>query len=136
VEHLTQPGDVVGERGQRDMGRPYLESVRLEALDHSAPAGHVGPGAMDENDVHRAGHVVPHSLLELRTWGSVVSPDPARIARSRDFKATPKSCGMLARSCDDGPGAQAPELTVVLDAPEQLSEGRGAMIVGDDGPGS
>ena len=61
LEHLTQPGDVVRERAQRELRRPHLEAVCLEALDDAAPAGPVGPGAMDENDVRPAVHF-DHSL--------------------------------------------------------------------------
>src|SRR6266704_5981203 len=57
VEYLAQPGDVVGERGQRELRRSDLEAVCLEALDDAAPAGPVGPGAVDKNDVRSAVHL-------------------------------------------------------------------------------
>src|SRR5207244_388341 len=44
LEHLAQPYDVVGERAERELGRPHLEALCLEALDDAAPAGPVGPG--------------------------------------------------------------------------------------------
>ena len=64
LEHLAQPRDVVGERAQRELRRSHLEALRLEALDHAAPAGSVGPGAVDENDVRPSVHCrLPSSEL-------------------------------------------------------------------------
>ena len=56
LEHLTQAGDVVGERAQRELRRSDLEAVGLQALDDAAPARPVGPCAMDENDVRSTVH--------------------------------------------------------------------------------
>src|SRR5712691_6440843 len=65
LEHLAQPRDVVCERGQRELRRSDLEAVCLEALDNAAPAGPIGPGAMDENDVWPAVHLFPTPFVEL-----------------------------------------------------------------------
>jgi hypothetical protein len=65
VEHLAQPRDVIGERAERELGRPHLEAVVLEALDHPAPTRPVGPGAMDENDVRATAHVMPTPFCRL-----------------------------------------------------------------------
>src|SRR5712691_4621035 len=64
LEYLAQPADVVGKRGQRELRRPHLEALCLEALDDAAPAGPVGPGAMDENDVRPAVHLSPTPFVE------------------------------------------------------------------------
>src|SRR5439155_23522988 len=45
--------------GQRELRRPHLEALFLEAFDDAAPAGPVGPGAMNENDVRPAVHLSP-----------------------------------------------------------------------------
>ena len=39
VEHLAQPGEVVGQRAQRKLGCPDLKAVGLQTLDDGAPAG-------------------------------------------------------------------------------------------------
>jgi hypothetical protein len=51
LEHLAEPRDVVGERAERKLGRPHLESPTLKAFDDSVPAGAVGPSSVDEDDV-------------------------------------------------------------------------------------
>ena len=57
VEHLAQPRDVVGECRHRKLRRGDAEAVRLQAFDDCAPAGAIGPGAVDENDVRVTVHV-------------------------------------------------------------------------------
>src|SRR5207244_13225532 len=56
LEHLSQPRHVVDERVERELRGSDLEAVCLEAFDDAAPAGPVGPGAMNENDVGPAVH--------------------------------------------------------------------------------
>src|SRR5438128_8561296 len=65
LEYLAQPRDVVGERAERELRRSDLEPFCLEALDDVAPAGPVGPGAMDENDVRPVVHLSPTPFFEL-----------------------------------------------------------------------
>src|SRR6202023_3047776 len=57
VQHLAQPGDVIGQRGQRELGGGDPVAVGLQALDDAAPAGAVGPRAVDENDVRSGVHL-------------------------------------------------------------------------------
>src|SRR5207302_9507514 len=59
LEYLAQPRDVVCERAERELRRSDLEAVCLELLDDAAPAGPVGPGAMDKNDVGPTIHREP-----------------------------------------------------------------------------
>src|SRR6266852_2144924 len=59
LEHLAQPRDVVCERAERKLRRSDLEAVCLELFDDAAPAGPVGPGAVDKNDVRSAVHFSP-----------------------------------------------------------------------------
>jgi hypothetical protein len=83
LEHLAQPCDVVGERAHGELGRPYLEAICLEAPDDAAPAGPIGPGAMDENNVWPAVHCRPLPCLESwnaqcrQTGAGRASHDPA-----------------------------------------------------------
>ena len=51
LEYLAEPRDVVGERAERKLGRPHLESPTLKAFDDAVPAGALGPGSVDEDDV-------------------------------------------------------------------------------------
>ena len=44
-------GDGIGERGQRILHRRHMQPGRLQKRDDLAPAGPVGPGAVDEDDV-------------------------------------------------------------------------------------
>ena len=107
LEHLAQPRDVVGERAQRELRRSHLEALSLEALDHAAPAGSVGPGAVDENDVRSSVHF--DSLLRSCGRVSVAGEAPARITRSCDLKARRTRWDMLASRSDvDEPRAGAP----------------------------
>ena len=46
-EHLAQPGDVVGQRAQRKLRRSDLETVGLQTLNDTAPAGPLCPCAMN-----------------------------------------------------------------------------------------
>jgi hypothetical protein len=55
-QHLAQPGNVSGQRGLRELGRGYLVPVGLQALDDRAPAGPVGPRAVDEDDIRPDTH--------------------------------------------------------------------------------
>ncbi len=57
VQHLAHAGDVVGQRGQRELGCGDVVAVGLQALDDAAPAGAVGPCAVDENDVRSSIHL-------------------------------------------------------------------------------
>src|SRR5690348_14871847 len=57
VQHLAQPGNVVGQRGQRELGCGDVIAAGLEALDDAAPARAVGPCAVDENDVRPGVHL-------------------------------------------------------------------------------
>jgi hypothetical protein len=57
LEHLTEPGDIVYQRAERELWGSHLEAVGLEALDDAAPEGPVGPSAIDENDVGPGVHV-------------------------------------------------------------------------------
>src|SRR5438132_10612079 len=66
LEHLAQPRDVVGKRAERELRRSDLEAVCLEVLDDAAPAGPVGPGAVDEDDVGPTVHGEP--LLCSVSW--------------------------------------------------------------------
>jgi hypothetical protein len=45
-QHLAQPGDVIRQRGQRELGCCDVVAVGLQALDDGAPTGAVGPGTM------------------------------------------------------------------------------------------
>jgi len=53
VQHLPQPGDVVGQGRLRELGCGDGEAGGLQALDDGAPAGAVGPCAVDEDDVRQ-----------------------------------------------------------------------------------
>ena len=77
LEHLAQTRDVVGKRVERELRRSDLEAVCLEALDDAAPAGAVGPGAMDKNDVRPAVHFSPTPFVELRN-DEAIPPDAER----------------------------------------------------------
>jgi hypothetical protein len=57
LEHLAQPRDVVGERVERELRRPHLETLSLQAFDDAAPAGPIGPRTVDEKDVRSVVHV-------------------------------------------------------------------------------
>src|SRR5262245_6685742 len=95
---IAQPGDVVGERGQRELRRSHLESVRLEALDDAASAGPVGPGAVNEDNVGPAVHPEP-SFARSCGSASLDGAAPARIARSCDLKLLeePRVCSLEER---------------------------------------
>jgi hypothetical protein len=56
VQHLAQPGNIVGQCGQRELGCADVVAVGLQALDDRAPAGAVGPCAVDEDDVRSGVH--------------------------------------------------------------------------------
>jgi hypothetical protein len=47
----AQPGDVIGQPGQRELGCGDRVAVGLEVLDDGAPTGAVGPGAVHQDDV-------------------------------------------------------------------------------------
>ena len=51
AKHVAQSRDVVGERCLGKLGSGDVVAVGLEALDDRAPAGAVGPRAVDEDDV-------------------------------------------------------------------------------------
>ncbi len=53
----AQPGDIVGQPGQRDLGCGDAVAVCLQVLDDGAPTGPVGSGAVDEDDVGHRSHV-------------------------------------------------------------------------------
>src|SRR5580658_1308777 len=57
VQHLAQPGHVIGQRGQRELGGGDVVAVGLQALDDAAPAGAVSPCAMDKHDVRLSIHL-------------------------------------------------------------------------------
>jgi hypothetical protein len=57
VQHLAQPGHVVGQRGQRELGRGDMVTVGLQAFDDVAPARALGPCAVDENDIRSGVHL-------------------------------------------------------------------------------
>jgi len=63
LQYLTQAGDVVGERRQRELGCRDVEAVGLQPLDDGTPARTIGPGAVDEDDV---GSVF---MYEFSLWG-------------------------------------------------------------------
>ncbi len=56
LEHLAESRDVIRKRGERKLGRAHLEAFGLQAFDHAAPAGPVGPGSVDEDDVGAIAH--------------------------------------------------------------------------------
>src|SRR5205807_10394655 len=56
VQHLAQPGDVIGQRGQWKLGGGDVVAVGLQALDDGAPTGAVGPGTMHQHDIRESIH--------------------------------------------------------------------------------
>src|SRR4029077_13740563 len=54
---LPKAGNIVGERGERELRGTDAEARVLEALDHAGPARPIGPRPVDENDVRTATHV-------------------------------------------------------------------------------
>jgi hypothetical protein len=63
LEHLPQAGDVVGERAQWKLRRSDVEAVGLQALNNTAPAGPLGPRAMNQDDVRPAVHLGDSFLI-------------------------------------------------------------------------
>ena len=55
-QHLAQPGNVSVQRGLRELGRGDVVAVGLQALDDRAPAGAVGPCAVNEDDIRMNTH--------------------------------------------------------------------------------
>ena len=51
VQHLAQPGDIIRQRGLRELGRGDGVAAGLQALDDGAPARAVGPRAVDDDEV-------------------------------------------------------------------------------------
>src|SRR5262249_37755357 len=74
-EHLTEPGHVVGKRGEWELRRGDREAVLLEVLDDGAPARSVGPGSVHEHDVQRGIHCGPPSW-RLRAAGEAARKPP------------------------------------------------------------
>ena len=69
-QDLTQPGDIIGQRGQRELGCSDAVPVGLQLLDNGAPTGAVGPGAVHEDDVGQRSHDgAPSSLRSTMTTG-------------------------------------------------------------------
>ncbi len=69
----AQPGDIVGQPGQRDLGCGDAVAVCLQVLDDGAPTGPVGSGAVDEDDVGIAvmSGLLPAALqADARRWNS------------------------------------------------------------------
>src|ERR1700722_17690305 len=79
VQHLAQPGNVIGERGQRELRRGDVVAVGLQALDDAAPAGALGPGAVDEDDVRSGVHL---GSLRSRFLLPSCEPGPGQGIRS------------------------------------------------------
>jgi hypothetical protein len=50
-EDVPQAGDIVLGRGLGELRGGDVVALGLQALDHSTPAGPVGPGAMDEDNI-------------------------------------------------------------------------------------
>jgi hypothetical protein len=55
-QHLAQPGHISGQRGLGELGRDDLVAVGLQALDDRAPAGAIGPPAVDQDDIRPDTH--------------------------------------------------------------------------------
>ena len=51
VQHLAQPGDVVGQGGHRELRGGDVVTAGLQPLDDTAPAGAIGPRAVDQDNV-------------------------------------------------------------------------------------
>jgi hypothetical protein len=57
-QHVAQPADIICQRRQGKLGCRDVVAVRLQALDHRAPAGTIRPGAMDKNYVRPSAHFI------------------------------------------------------------------------------
>ena len=69
VQHLAQPGDVIGYRGHRELRCRDVVATGLQALDDRAPARTISPRAVDENDIGSCSHVSGSFLVTaVRPW--------------------------------------------------------------------
>src|ERR1700733_10146344 len=57
VQHLTQPGDVIGQGGLRELRCRNVIAGGLQPLDDGAPARPVGPRAVHKDDIRLSVHV-------------------------------------------------------------------------------
>src|SRR4029453_1610089 len=80
LEHLAKPSDVGAQRALRELWRSDVEAVGLEAFDHPAPAGPIGPGAVHQNDVWP----VTHPLTPLRV-SAQPTPPLSSLGPSRQY---------------------------------------------------
>ena len=68
AQNLAQPAHVIGQPGHLELGRGDAVPLRLQLLYHGTPAGAVGPGAVDQDDVGQRSHV--EFLSRMRQLGS------------------------------------------------------------------
>ena len=66
IQHLSQPGDVIGYRGHRELGCYDVVAVGLQALDDGAPARAVRPCTMDKDDIRSVVMSVVPFLVQLK----------------------------------------------------------------------
>jgi hypothetical protein len=78
AQHLAEPRDVIGECGHRKLGSRDVVTTGLQPLDDRAPAGAIGPRAVDKNDVHLSflleGLRGVFDVLRLRLNAGVAAP--------------------------------------------------------------
>ena len=60
-QHLAEPGDIVRQRGHRELGSCDLVALGLELLDNGAPARAFGPCAVDKDDEQFGICLIPFS---------------------------------------------------------------------------
>src|SRR4029077_4788174 len=66
LEHLPQARNVVGGRTQWELRGPDAETAGCQPPDNAAPAGPLGPSAMNENDVRTIAHYNDSLLLLMQ----------------------------------------------------------------------
>ena len=95
VQHLAQPGNVVGQRGQRELRCGDVVAVGLQALDDAAPARAIGPCAVDKHDIRSGVHLGDPFVV-------VSCGHLAEQGRSRGIRSTTALRGGLLRDrCGD-----------------------------------
>jgi hypothetical protein len=86
IQHLAQPGHVIGQRGQWELGCGDVVTVGLQALDDVAPARALGPCTVDENDVRSGVHLGDPFMVV--SFGHL-----AAQGRSRGIRNVTAHCG-------------------------------------------
>ena len=76
VQHLAQPGHVIGQRGQRELRRGDVVAAGLQPLDDAAPARALGPRAVDRErySVGRSSRGIPSGRILWPSCGARPQP--------------------------------------------------------------